>query len=237
MSGLPRETLEVIASWAEILTAAFGILAAIAAVVYLLANKPLKEFEAHDNEVLRGTVAEQQIRAATAEKELLELRERIKPRSLTDQQSIDFVSALKTAPGTRINFGYTSGSGDEGLNFLKQLLPLFKEAKWEIPEKMTGIVNHLEIQVIGVGVLVPDPHNTDRASVPPPGVLHLAPVETAMRDAFKAVGIDVQFISWYSTPDERPELVIGSKPNPAEATHKLSSSLGESGQNGKSSTP
>jgi hypothetical protein len=44
MSELPRETLELIASWAEILTAAFGILA-----------------------------------AATAEKELLKLRERIKP--------------------------------------------------------------------------------------------------------------------------------------------------------------
>jgi hypothetical protein len=79
MSELPRETLELIASWAEILTAAFGILAATAAVVYLLANKPLRKLEAHDNEVLKGAVAEQQTRAATAEKELLELRERIKP--------------------------------------------------------------------------------------------------------------------------------------------------------------
>ena len=60
MSGSSRETLELIASWAEILTAAFGILAATAAVVYLLANKPLKKLESHDNDVLRGRVAEAQ---------------------------------------------------------------------------------------------------------------------------------------------------------------------------------
>jgi len=164
----------------------------------------------------KAEMSKQQARAATAERDLLDLKERIKPRRLTDQQCIAFVGALKTLPSGAINFGYTSASGDEGLTFLNQLLPLFKEAGWEIPEKITGVNNHLEIQVIGVGVLIPDPHNTDHAVVPPPGVLRLNPVETALRDAFKAVGIDVQFINWYSTPSERPELVIGSKPNPAK---------------------
>ena len=76
------------------------------------------------------------------------------------------------------------------------------------------VASHLDIQVIGLGVLVPDPANIDRRKVPPPGFMHLTPVETALREAFKAVGMDVQFINWYSTADERPELVIGSKPNP-----------------------
>jgi hypothetical protein len=216
MSELPRETLELIASWAEILTAAFGLLAATAAVVLYLANKPLRQLEAHDNQVLKGAVAEQQTRAATAEKELLELRERIKPRSLTDQQSEEFIGVLKTLPGGTVNFGYTSGGGDESLNFLKQLLPLFKVAGWGVPEKMASVSNHLDIQVVGIGVLVPDPHNSDRRFSPPPGILHLTPVETALRDAFNTVGMDVQFINWYSTADERPELVIGSKPNPVK---------------------
>jgi hypothetical protein len=216
MSELPRETLELIASWAEILTAAFGLLAATAAVVLYLANKPLRQLEAHDNEVLKGAVAEQQTRAATAEKELLELRDRIKPRSLTDQQSEELIGVLKTSPGGTVNFGYTSGGGDESLNFLKQLLPLFRLAGWGVPEKMASISNHLDIQVVGIGVLVPDPHNTDRSVAPPPGILHLTPVETALRDAFNTVGMDVQFINWYSTADGRPELVIGSKPNPVK---------------------
>jgi hypothetical protein len=214
MSALSRETLELIASWAEILTAAFGIMAATTAVVYLLANRPLKKLEARDSEVLKEAVAEQQTRAATAERELLELRERIKPRSLTDQQSIDFIKALKIAPDGKINFGYTSAGGDECFNFLKQLLPLFKEAGWKIPEKIAGVTNHFDIQVIGIGVLIPDSRNTDRTIPPPPGMLPLTPVDTALQAAFRAVGMDVQFINWYSTPDERPELVIGSKPNP-----------------------
>jgi hypothetical protein len=37
-----------------------------------------------------------------------------------------------------------------------------------------------------------------------------------LRDAFKTVRMDVQFINWYSTADEIPELVIGSKPNPVK---------------------
>jgi hypothetical protein len=163
---------------------------------------------------LQTDAAKQQTRAATAERNLLELRERIKPRRLTDQQSSAFVAELKKSPAN-IKFGYTNAGGDEGFTFLKQLLPLFKEARWKIPEgKMADLSNHLDIQVIGVGILVPDPRNTDQTLVPQPSMLSLSSVEVALRGAFRSVGIEVQFINWYATPDMRPELVIGSKPNP-----------------------
>jgi hypothetical protein len=61
MSGLSRETLDLISPWAEILTAAFGTLAATGAVIYLLANKPLKKkIEAFDNQVPKRRVADAQ---------------------------------------------------------------------------------------------------------------------------------------------------------------------------------
>jgi hypothetical protein len=160
-------------------------------------------------------LAKQQERAATAEKELLELQERIKPRRLTDKQSTDFVNELKTLPNSAINLGYTAGGGDECFNFLKQLMPLFREAQWKTPEDTRSVTNHLDIQVIGVGILVPGPPGTDPAKrLPQKSFIQLTPTLITLRSAFKGVGIDVQFISWYPREDNIPELVIGSKPEP-----------------------
>jgi hypothetical protein len=247
MSGLSRETLELISSWAEILTAAFGILAATAAVVYLLANRPLKKLETHDNEVLKGTVSEaqrallvqqeradiaagklagleqdaadaktemakQQTIAATAERSLLELQNRIKPRNLTAKQAADFVEVLRTLPGGTIDFGYTSAGGDETFNFAKQFLPLFKKAGW-IARNEASIANHLDVQVIGVGILTSGPTGPNPA-VPPAGYLKLTPTLATLQSAFRAVGIEVQFINWFPGKTA-PEVVIGSKPQPA----------------------
>lgn len=160
-------------------------------------------------------LAKQQQLTANAERSLLELKERIKPRRLTDQQSTDFVKALKTLPNGAINLGHTAGGGDEGFNLLKQLMPLFKEAGWKTPESTSGTTNHMDIQVIGVGILVPGPPGTDPAKgVPPNSFIQLTPTLTTLRAAFKAVGIDVKFINWYPREDNIPELVIGSKPEP-----------------------
>jgi hypothetical protein len=247
MSGLSRETLELIASWAEMLTAAFGILAATAAVVYLLANKPLKKFEAHDNEVLRGTVADaqtallvqkeradiaagklagleqgvatantemakQQARAATAERSLLELQERVKPRRLTDTQSADFVAILSKFPNTALNLGWTAGGADESFNLLQQLIPLFKQAHWKVPETTQQVNNHLDIQVIGVALLIPGPEGSDPSKPEPTVLLRLTPDQTALQAALRAANMDLKFLRWYHTADGVPELVVGSKP-------------------------
>lgn len=77
-------------------------------------------------------LAKQQERAAIAERALLELQERIKPRRLTAEQATSFVMTLKTLPNGIIDFGYTAGGADEGFSFARQVQPLFKEAGWTV---------------------------------------------------------------------------------------------------------
>ncbi len=161
-------------------------------------------------------MAKQQTRAATAELKLLELQERIKPRMLTAKQEADFIAALKVLNGGTIRFGCTSGGGDESFNFAKQFLPLFKAAAWTVQNE-ASIANHLDIQVIGVGVLNrgAPPQNPNLPpsglNVPPPGFIELTPTLATLQSAFRAVGIEVQFINF---PVDIPEVVIGSKPQP-----------------------
>ena len=97
--------------------------------------------------------------------------------------------------------------------FSKQLIPLFKEAQWKIPEGV-GISNHLDVQVTGIGILVPGPPGTDPSKDSHPSMFQLTPTLATLRAAFKAAGFEVQFINWYPRPDNVPELVIGSKPEP-----------------------
>lgn len=156
-------------------------------------------------------MANQQARAAAAEKDLLDLKERIKPRRLTDQQCIDFIKALKALPGGVIDVGYTSAGGDETFNFARQFLPLFKQAGWTVRNE-ASIANHFDIQVIGVGILTSVPAGPNPA-MPPSGYIELTPTLETVRDAFRAVGIEVQFINWFPGKTA-PELVMGSKPEP-----------------------
>jgi hypothetical protein len=159
-------------------------------------------------------MAKQQTRAATAERRLLELQERIKPRRLTDKESKDFVTILSKLSDTTLKLGYTAGGGDEGFNLLKQLMPLFKQAHWNTPDQTTAVANHLEIQVIGIGLLIPGAPGTDPRKKEPTRLIRVNPVEAALQAAFKAVGMDLQFINWFPSTDGTPELVVGSKPEP-----------------------
>jgi hypothetical protein len=82
----------------------------------------------------RGDVATQQIRAAEAERRLLELQERVKPRRLTDDQRTAFVNVLRGLPYGVVKVGHTAGGADEALHLAQQVLPLFKQAGWVAPE-------------------------------------------------------------------------------------------------------
>ncbi len=155
----------------------------------------------------------QEERAAVAERALLELQQRVKPRNLTDAQRAAFVKALAVLPNAVVKFGYTSGSADEGFNFARQLLPLFKQANWVVPEAPTGMTNHLEIQVTGVGVLVRPPIRSNGS----PEYLPLTPVMAALQNAFKEAGIQVQFINYHPEPGDVPEVIVGSKPEPEKS--------------------
>ena len=157
-------------------------------------------------------LVKQQALAATAERNLLELQQRMKPRHLTEKQAADFVDALKRYRHGVIDFGYTSAGGDETFDFAKQFLPLFKKAGW-IARNEKSIANHLDIQVIGAGILTSGPTGPDPA-MPPAGELKLTPTLAALQSAFRAIGIEVQFINWFPGKTA-PEVVIGSKAQPA----------------------
>ncbi len=157
----------------------------------------------------KAEMARQQTRAAIAERSLLELQEQIKPRHLTDQQSAAFLMALKAVPKGKIKFGYTAGGGDEAFKFLQQLVPLFGEGGWEVPSSSADFSNRFDIQVTGIAILVPGPPGSDPRA-PAPSEIRLTPAREAIRSAFRAVGMDVQFQKWF--PDQAEELIIGSKP-------------------------
>jgi hypothetical protein len=75
-------------------------------------------------------LAQQQERAATAERALLELQERQRPRVLTAQQRSDFIAALKgSQPGEKIELGCAVGV-EEACDFAHQFLTLFRETPW-----------------------------------------------------------------------------------------------------------
>ena len=158
-------------------------------------------------------MAKQQTRAAIAEKSLLQLQERVKPRRLTDKEALAFVESLRAVPAGTIDFGYTSGGGDEGFNFAKQLLALFKEAGWTVRNE-NSITNHLEIQVIGIGILTRGPASLDPSKPPPPSFVMLTPTLATLQSAFKVVGLESKFINWHPGEGDIPEVVVGSKPEP-----------------------
>jgi hypothetical protein len=207
MSGLSRETLELIASWAEMLTAAFGILAATAAVVYLLANKPINKLEAHDREVLHGTVVEaqgallvqkeradiaagklagleqdvanaktemakEQTRAATAERSLLELQEKLRPRHLSPEQKKAIGDALKGFPPQQVNIFAVVGTTD-GTTFGLELATAINSGGWTA--KFLGVESSGG-ELRGIALVMKDTKH------PPPGTPQL-------QDALKAAGL------------------------------------------------
>ena len=91
---------------------------------------------------------------------------------------------------------------------------IFKQAGWTVPENSRDIAQHLEIQVVGVGVLVRGPAASDPGKPPPSGYVVLTPLLKTIQAAFRTVGIEVQFINWHPKNSETPEVVIGSKPEP-----------------------
>ena len=154
-------------------------------------------------------LAKQQAKAAEAEKNLLELRERIKPRRLTDQQSKDFVNALKSHPRGVIRVGWTQQGGDECFNFLSQIIGLLKEAGWTVKNDGKMIDQRFGIQVIGVGIFRRHAELIGNEIVNLP----MTPTLTAVVAAFKSANIDVRtFVDPDGDPDT-PEIMIGSKPD------------------------
>ena len=105
----------------------------------------------------------------------------------------DFVAALRRFPSATIRVGWTIGGGDEGFSFLRQLIPLFKEAGWTVANDEKGIAEHLEFQVIGIGILVRHP-------LVAPGSTEMLPLTPTLAAITGA---------WPDAQADIPEIVVG----------------------------
>jgi hypothetical protein len=154
--------------------------------------------------------ATQRERAATAERELLELKERLRPRVVTALQGKRFVAELrKVLEGATISLSATSSGGVEAFRLARQLLPLFKGAGWKVTDESSL---HLigDMQFSGVLIMVRVPEDTDMSME---GIqIPATPALSALRSAFSAIGIDVMFQGVPGGTGYITDVVIGTKP-------------------------
>ena len=96
-------------------------------------------------------MAKQQARAATAERSLLELRQKIKGRTLTAEQKQEFIALTKNIPKGPLSV--TAMDGDpESIAFAKQLVAMFKDAGWN-PD--FGSITLVGATPVGLDLTVP----------------------------------------------------------------------------------
>lgn len=137
------------------------------------------------------------------QRQIIELQDRVKPRTLTREQRNAFIQRLTLLPGETIELGYSGNDNTDGFDFAMQFLPLFAEAGWIISNK-ESLTNHIALKVIGVGILVV-----------PDSLTKSIPFTTAclsLQNAFRTIGIQVEFID--RTQYDKgtlPHIVIGSK--------------------------
>ena len=107
MSSLSRELLERISGISEWAAAVFGALAAISAVTYLLANKPLRKIEARENLVQQEKTALAQADSAKAQLALKQYVDVVaKSRNERQLDSTRFVELLKGKPKGSVEIWY-----------------------------------------------------------------------------------------------------------------------------------
>ena len=81
--------------------------------------------------ILELKVAEQKERAAIAERELIALQDKIKPRTIPEEKIKDIVSELKKITNSNILISSSLGDG-EAAPFARQFQAIFESAGWKV---------------------------------------------------------------------------------------------------------
>jgi hypothetical protein len=150
-------------------------------------------------------LAQQQERAATAEKFLLELRERMKPRFLTAEQIAFMVEEFKANPNAgEVNVQFLSGD-DESFDFAKQIAAALSAGGWRIlgPTEMGSSLAYLggpagPAKGLFIGI------SDDPGFVPARA--------RVLQRAFKGIGIAAPPLLGMGMPGDVMNLYIGAKP-------------------------
>ena len=147
-----------------------------------------------------GEVAKLQIEAADAQRALLELQERIRPRHLTREQKIQLTELLSKKPRGEISISCVV-SNREALDFAKEIFSILKELKW----KVVGKINAIQIfgsQPVGLKLTI----KTQRA----PSLISLE----NLRHAFDQIGFKITTGLDNNLSEFTVGVFVGEKNNP-----------------------
>src|SRR6266567_215428 len=123
-------------------------------------------------------LAKQQERAAKAEKDLLEVQERIKPRHLTLAQQKELIVELKPFTGQAIDVFVLNDAGDEIGHISEQIVSILKESGWVLK-----VGNGSETGISRSGIVITPLDNADAGSRKA-----LSALESALRS--KGLGVN-----------------------------------------------
>jgi hypothetical protein len=143
--------------------------------------------------------AGQRERAAKAERDLLELRERLKPRQFTTEQRAKLTDGLKRAtPKGLVEIFCVLGDG-EGLRFANEMDEILKDAGWPTSGVNQGV--YPGGNPVGYGLIV---H----------AVATAPPYAAALQRSFEQAGIEMQGLEVADLAEGTVRLLIGNKPPP-----------------------
>jgi hypothetical protein len=149
-------------------------------------------------------LAKQQERAANAERELLELKERVAPRRLTAAQRTALLAALKAAaPKGRVDVVCSVGDG-EARSFAIEILATLKDAGWPT----LGSVSAEFVTGFGTLVVVKGPADAPAGTVFPDAPRHAV----SLSRAFSAAGLEIGTNAAPHLKADEVKLVVATKP-------------------------
>jgi DNA-binding protein H-NS len=134
MSPVPKDILESVSSWAEVLTVALSLLAAISGIVYVVATRPLRKIEAQEVQQERQKTAAAQAESAKAQLALKQYQDvitkSVNPRHLDSKR---FIELLKGKPKGTAEIWYEPGD-EEAHHFAEELYQSLGTAGagWEV---------------------------------------------------------------------------------------------------------
>jgi hypothetical protein len=143
-------------------------------------------------------LAKQQEKTATAERQLADLKETIRPRRLTEEQQTALIGLLSGTPKGKVSITCVMGDG-EGKAFATQVDAVLKSAGWTTSGVSQGVFSPDD--PVGFGIRV-------RSAISAP------PWARRLQEAFFSIGTPMEGVENPEQTDGTVEIVVGRKPNP-----------------------
>lgn len=143
-------------------------------------------------------IAELDLKRVEAERELASIQERLRARSLSEEQAKGIVQFLSKLPPATITVEII-GNDFEASVFGRQLIEVLNKAGWKV-----NIANVFGSAVVGFGIVVTDGQNKDAIN---------------LQQAFNSVGLEHEAAIDPKGTSDPLVLVIGAKPDKIEISN------------------